>query len=532
MPGLNEVIFIKLGGSVITDKTQRETVKENTIRMIAREIKAAKEKKKNLRIILGHGGGSFPHYPAKKYRVKEGIISSDSWRGFAETRAAASKLNQIVTDIFLEEGVNVVSFQPSSSVICNNGKIVHMDVRQLKYLIDNNQIPVTYGDAVLDDHKGCTIISTEDIMVYLARLFFPKKIILAGEVEGVYTSDPLKNKNSRIIKEISNENIEEVKKMIGGSHGTDVTGGMFSKIMEMYNLVKINPQLKVQIISGDIEDRLKKAILNEPVKGTIVTYKGASPIPKYLFLDVNGVIVKQGIKPWCELLKELVRRKIISKEAWDGNLFPFLEMYLNREMDRDEAIRLLTTNYADALKGKAYKDIQKVAMIVLKKIRKYYNPYILKLIKLAKEKHWKIILMSGNFKEMGELIGKDVNADQVFGAGLEVWNDIITGNVEGKFMTASGKAEALQEILKKGDTLKEKTIYIGDDYGDWKAMQECGFNIIYQPDLSKSDKLTLEEREWIDEIMEIMRTKSIPNLIIATGSMESIRLDSLLDKIF
>ncbi len=529
---MSDIIFVKLGGSVITDKRKRETVREKTIRRIAREIKAAKKKKKNLKIILGHGGGSFPHYPAKKYRVKEGIVSKDSWRGFAETRAAASKLNQIVTDIFLEEGVNVVSFQPSSSVISDNGKIVHMDVRQIKFLIDNQQIPVTYGDAVLDQQKGCTIISTEDIFVYLSKLFLPKKIILAGEVEGVYTSDPLKKKNAEIIPEISNKNIDDVKKMLGGSHGTDVTGGMVSKIMKSYDLVRVNPQLKIQLISVNKKGRLEKAILGKKVKGTIVRYIGKSPIPKYLFLDVNGVIVKQGVKPWFELLKDLVKDKLISKEDWKEKLFPYVEMYFKRKMNRDEAVKLITTNYAEALKGKSYESIINAAKKTLRKIRKAYNPYILKLIEHATEKGWKVILMSGNFREIGELIGKDVGADVVFGAGLEEWNGIITGKVTGDFMTASGKALSLQRVLNRGETIKEKTIYIGDDYGDWKAMQHCGFNIIYQPDLSKSDKLTLEEREWIDEIMDVMRTKSIPNLVIATGSMESIRLESLLDRIF
>ncbi len=262
------LVFLKLGGSLITDKTKPFTHREDVIRNIARNIKKAINENDDLNILLGHGSGSFAHYPAKKYRVKEGIINESSWRGYAETRAAASKLNQILTELFLDEGVNVVSLQPSSAIMAEDGRIVHMFTEPLKFLLKNNQIPVIYGDAILDVKKGCSIASTEDLFVFLAKVLNPDRIIFAGLVDGVYDSDPLKNENAKLIPEITVSDFKEIERCLEGSHGIDVTGGMYSKVMKMVSLVAENPGLKVQVISG-VGDNVYRALSGERI-GTLI----------------------------------------------------------------------------------------------------------------------------------------------------------------------------------------------------------------------------------------------------------------------
>ena len=50
------------------------------------------------------------------------------WRGYAETSAAAQRLNRLVTDALLSEGVRVVSLQPSASARCHDGELVEMAI--------------------------------------------------------------------------------------------------------------------------------------------------------------------------------------------------------------------------------------------------------------------------------------------------------------------------------------------------------------------------------------------------------------------
>lgn len=268
---LNELVLMKLGGSVITDKNKRFSIRADNIRRIARETKRVVQSNNNgLGLVLGHGGGSFPHFPAQKYRLGDGIIHQESWRGFAQTRAAASKLNQIVIDIFLDEGVNVVSFQPSASAICGDGRLVYLETRPIKYLLGHHQIPMVYGDVALDWEKGCTILSTEQLFCYLAERFKVSRIILIGEVEGVFTDDPLKGGRPELIEEISSENITEITEMLSGSHGIDVTGGMLSKITTLYNLVRTQPSIEIRLISGSEDGLIEETLLNRDTRGTLI----------------------------------------------------------------------------------------------------------------------------------------------------------------------------------------------------------------------------------------------------------------------
>ena len=94
---MENLILIKLGGSVITDKKKDFTVREENILRLAREVKAALGTGNN-KIIIGHGAGSFAHVPAHKYQTKEGLINEiqskdykDSLYGMSVTEDAATE---------------------------------------------------------------------------------------------------------------------------------------------------------------------------------------------------------------------------------------------------------------------------------------------------------------------------------------------------------------------------------------------------------------------------------------------------------
>lgn len=264
---MDDLIIIKLGGSLITDKTKPFTARPEVIRRLAREIHEAKVEK-NLKIIVGHGGGSFPHKPAKDYRTNEGIVNADSYKGIALVQDAASRLNRIVVDLFIEEGENAISVQPSAGVITENGKITEWYLKPVKEMLKNNLLPVPYGDVAMDSRKGCCIISTEEVFSYITKDMHPKKIILAGMVDGVFTADPQKDPNAKLIPEINSNNYAEIQKYLGGSAGIDVTGGMISKVQKIFELAKLGVEIK--ILSGEKEGVLKKTLLGDDSFGTTV----------------------------------------------------------------------------------------------------------------------------------------------------------------------------------------------------------------------------------------------------------------------
>lgn len=257
---MSELVLLKLGGSVITDKNSPFTAREGVVRRLGREIREALDDRPDLGLILGHGSGSFGHVVAQKYRTREGVVHEDSWRGYSETAVAASRLNRLVTDWLLEEGVPVVSYQPSASARCRKGDLMYFDTHPMKQALEAGLVPLVYGDVAVDAVQGFTIISTEQIFDNIARELQPARIILAGVVDGVYDADPFTHPDASRYEQITLDNWTEVGATLGGSHGTDVTGGMFSKVRDMYHLMLAQPPLQIHIISGEIPGHVASAL--------------------------------------------------------------------------------------------------------------------------------------------------------------------------------------------------------------------------------------------------------------------------------
>jgi len=264
---LSELVLLKLGGSVITDKTNPFTARTDVINRLATEIKnALDERGDDLQLIIGHGSGSFGHEVANKYQTHKGAVSADSWLGFAEVAAAAAELNYIVLTALRRAGVPALKFQPSASTRTRGNQLMYLETFPLKEALSHGLVPIVYGDVSIDASQGMSIVSTEKLFDNLARELTPARIILAGQVDGVYESDPLANPAAGIIEDIDRTNWDEVELMLGGSHGTDVTGGMFTKVQEMYRLTVAMPPMQAMIISaeeaGNVEAVLKGQTVN------------------------------------------------------------------------------------------------------------------------------------------------------------------------------------------------------------------------------------------------------------------------------
>jgi isopentenyl phosphate kinase len=256
--------FVKLGGSVITNKTGQEAPDLATIRRLAGELRDARVAAPDLRIILGHGSGSFGHTYAMRHGIHLGIGPGGDWIGFALTAAAALRLNRIVVDELLAAGVPALALQPSTTLRSAGGQLVGWDTATISRALDHRLVPVVHGDVAFDDTQGTAIISTEQLLIYLAHSspdLRPSRIILVGE-SGVYTGDPRVDRRAHRIPQIDRGNIGAVLQGAGGSHGSDVTGGMRSKIELLWRMVESRPGLTAQLI-GPAPGLLARALLGQ-----------------------------------------------------------------------------------------------------------------------------------------------------------------------------------------------------------------------------------------------------------------------------
>jgi len=262
-----ELIALKLGGSLITKKRRPFTANNQVIKRVVKEIHEARKKKK-FKLLIGHGGGSFPHVSALKYKTHKGIINKKSYRGICEVQDAAARLNKIIVKSLLDVGENAVSVQPSCASLSSRGRIKEFYTGPIEFLLYCDILPVVYGDVGLDMKQGCCILSTEEIFSFLNKKLKFDKIISAGIVDGVFTEDPLKNKNAKLIFQITPDNFHLIRKMLGGSSGIDVTGGMLHKIERFVELAEKG--IRSQVISGLVKNNVKKALLGDESIGTLV----------------------------------------------------------------------------------------------------------------------------------------------------------------------------------------------------------------------------------------------------------------------
>ena len=265
------LLFLKLGGSLITDKRQPEQPRYEVLARLAQEIAAARQANPALQLLIGHGSGSFGHLHAKKYGTRAGVQTPAAWQGFARTGDAAARLNRIVIAALLAADLPAWSIQPSAMLHCVDGHIVPAPAHPVAQALTNQLIPVIYGDVALDAVRGGTIVSTEEIFQWLAPLLRPARLLLAGEVDGIYTADPLVEPTAQRIPSVTPRSLVSLQGALGGSHGVDVTGGMATKVAESLDMIGQLPGLTVTICSGLIPGNVQQALTDPQARvGTVL----------------------------------------------------------------------------------------------------------------------------------------------------------------------------------------------------------------------------------------------------------------------
>lgn len=256
------LVFLKLGGSLITDKDKPHTPRLEVMQRLAGEIATALAQEPGLQVLLGHGSGSFGHVPASKYKTRLGVQTAEEWRGFIEVWQQAAELKHLVLEACKKAHLPALVFSPSAMVIANHGKVKRWNLDPLQAALKRGILPVIHGDVVFDEALGGTILSTEDLFGYLVRVLQPSRLLFAGDEPGVWEDFP---HNTRLLAEITPQSLPQVKRNLGGSTATDVTGGMADKVNQIIAMLVGSPGLSASIFSGAVEGNLRRALSGEPM---------------------------------------------------------------------------------------------------------------------------------------------------------------------------------------------------------------------------------------------------------------------------
>jgi isopentenyl phosphate kinase len=260
----SKLTVLKIGGSVITDKSEELKPRMQDIDRLAEEIKNANVKS----LVIVHGGGSFGHPLAQKYAIGSGFKEGDQRIGFAETHHVMTVLNGLFMDALVWHGIPAVSVTPSSSIITINGRIQSFEENALRALVRMGFLPVIYGDAVLDAELGFTILSGDQLVTHLATKFNAERIIIGVDVDGLYNSDPKAVKTAKMYKHLTLADLKALQSQLCKPASCDVTGGMLGKITELLPAIELG--IPVMVVNATRPNYIYKALKGENLEGTLI----------------------------------------------------------------------------------------------------------------------------------------------------------------------------------------------------------------------------------------------------------------------
>ncbi|MBS7623447.1 isopentenyl phosphate kinase family protein [Candidatus Bathyarchaeota archaeon] len=235
-----ELIVLKLGGSAITRKDGDHLLDRPLVEAIAKELAGIDSK-----LILVHGAGSFGHPVAKRYGIHQGYRERGQLRGVTETKSSMLQLTMMLTELLADHNVAVIPFLSSSCMVASRGRLLRVDTEPFRMMLDLGFVPLCSGDVVADVETGFSIVSGDQIAVYLAERLNAARVIFGCDVDGVFDSDPKMNPHANLIRVITPRTLSEKVRSIGESAATDVTKGMLGKINESVSLVSVGREVVI-----------------------------------------------------------------------------------------------------------------------------------------------------------------------------------------------------------------------------------------------------------------------------------------------
>ncbi len=271
------VTLLKLGGSLLTDKTGVEAARPATIARLAAEIVQGAPALGG-GLVVAHGSGSFGHVAARRHGIAGGLRrphDAAQRLGVSLTQERAAALHWQIVAALASAGAAPFSLAPSSSAVFAGGRPQTFAAEPLRLALACGLLPVLYGDVVLDREQGVAICSTESLFVLLAGELAAqgipvRRIVWLGETDGVLDAA------GRTVPRLDAAGLADLqaaaRPAVGGAAGTDVTGGMLHRVQTALTLAARGiPSL---IANGSTRGLLAAALRGDPVAGTEVPAVG------------------------------------------------------------------------------------------------------------------------------------------------------------------------------------------------------------------------------------------------------------------
>lgn len=255
------IVVVKLGGSVLTRKSEEFHLRPKVLQRLAAEIADGYEAGTRPVVII-HGAGSFAHPTAKAWGLSSPPPGrADRERGAALTAYGVRRLHLRVLRALLDAGVPARSVPAFPTMVNREGKLSRFAVNPFQEVLLAGGVPVTFGDVVLDPVWGSSILSGDTLAVALARDLPSSRVLFVSDVDGVLVADA---QGMRSVLPLLGKTMPAA--LLPAPDRPDVTGGIRAKVEAMVAIAAAGS--RAGLISGLSHGRLSRAIRGEEVHGT------------------------------------------------------------------------------------------------------------------------------------------------------------------------------------------------------------------------------------------------------------------------
>ena len=256
------MIVIKLGGSAITHKDVKKTLRPEVLRDLARSIASIDEP-----LAIVHGAGSFGHKVAKATGVGSGPHVPERNEAVARISADVRELNLHVINALAAAGLNPVSIPPSSVCVSSDGDILSFAGDAAERWSEQGLTPVTFGDVVADERMGVSIVSGDQLMMVLSRSLNARLAVFMADVDGVFDRPPAEE-DAVLLREVAPDTVVSF-----GEVEADVTGALKGKLDWMFRIADAG--IETWIVNGRVPERLPELVSTGCTVGTKILAGGA-----------------------------------------------------------------------------------------------------------------------------------------------------------------------------------------------------------------------------------------------------------------
>jgi phosphoserine phosphatase len=139
------------------------------------------------------------------------------------------------------------------------------------------------------------------------------------------------------------------------------------------------------------------------------------------------------------------------------------------ELDFAESLRARVAT----LKGAPVEIIDKVANNLP------LMPGLIELVEQLKAANWKVVIASGGFTYMTDVLKNQLGLDRTVANQLDMSDGMLTGNVLGKIVDANVKAETVEALADEWNIPMSQTVAIGDGANDLVMMAKANLGVAF-----------------------------------------------------